>query len=60
MDTIARSKQLTGCDSLLPPEPCKTFKIKGSEYIPVEVDLNDYRLIGENLNYEFYQKNKTC
>jgi hypothetical protein len=58
MDTIARSKQLTGCDSLLPPEPCKTFRIEGSEYIPVEVDLNDYRLIGENLNYEFYVKRK--
>jgi hypothetical protein len=57
METIARSKQIPGCDSLLPPEPCKTYKIEGNEYIPVEVDLTGYRLIGENMNYQFYVKN---
>ena len=56
MDTIARSKQLTGCDLLLPPEPCKTYKIVGSEYIPVDVDLNDYRLIGESKDFQYFKK----
>jgi len=57
MDTIARSKQLTGCDSLLPPESCKTYKIVGSEYIPVEVDLSEYHYDREDKDYQYFVKN---
>ena len=53
---IVREKYIPGCDSVIIPEPLKTFKIEGSKLIPVDIDLTDYKKIGSNLNYDYFSK----
>jgi hypothetical protein len=52
---IARERPIQGSDEILAPEPLKTFRIEGSKMIPVEVNLDDFVKIGENMNYEYFR-----
>jgi hypothetical protein len=54
--TIAREKPIKGCDSLLTPAPLRIFEIVGSEMIPIDVDLSEFKKIGSNINFDFYYK----
>ena len=53
---IVREKYIPGCDSVIIPEPLKTFKIEGSNLIPVDVDLTDYKKIGSSKDYDYFSK----
>jgi hypothetical protein len=54
--TIAREKPIKGCDSLLTPAPLRIFEIVGSEMIPIDVDLSEFKKIGESKYFEYYHK----
>lgn len=51
---IVRERYIPGCDSVIIPEPLKTFKIEGSKLIHVDIDLTGYKKIGSSKNYDYY------
>jgi hypothetical protein len=50
---ILKEKRISGCDSILLPEPLKTFT---QDLKPVDVDLSDYDLVDESKDYLIYKK----
>jgi len=54
MNNILRERPIPGCENVIVPAPLKTFVREGGELKEVEVDLNDYKLIGNNKDFDFY------
>lgn len=59
MELIIKEKPLPSSLQIRSPVPAKYYTISGSVKTEVfNIDLNQYRLIGENINNEYWQKIK--
>jgi hypothetical protein len=52
-DLILKEKRISGCDSILLPEPLRTFT---QDLEPVDINLDDYDLVDESKDYLIYKK----
>jgi len=54
MNNILRERPIPGCDNVIVPAPLKCFVREGGELKEVFINLDDYKKIGFNKDYEFY------
>ena len=56
MNNILRERPIPGCDNVIVPAPLRTFVSEGGELREVKVNLDLYKKIGHNLNYDIYHR----
>jgi hypothetical protein len=52
-NNILRERPIPGCDSVITPQPLRTFIRQGDELIPVEIDMSRYKRIGFNKDFDY-------
>lgn len=49
---VLRERSIPGADNIIPIAPLQTLT---TDLKPIQVDLSEYKKIGQNLNYEYYK-----
>lgn len=50
---ICKEKSPSGCGQIVPVEPCRYFVIRNGVKVYIEVNPDDYRIVGQNKDCYF-------